>query len=550
MVILDLLKRESTSIPKDVYVAVALSGFANAGVLATINAAADSVTTKESVIKLLALFIVALVLYVYCLKYAFRTTNIIFEGVLHRMRKRLVNKLRASELLLVDNTGIGPIYDGLTQELAVISDSQGIIISAYQSGLMVFATLLYMTTLSFEGVIVTIVMITMAAVFYLLRQREAKSLILETTKQRIAFVEGVNQILLGFKEVKMSQARNDDIYAELKAISREVEESSLSTRDIYNNLFIFSQYHFYILLAVIVFVMPRFVPTHAESITELTASILFMIGPLGTVVNSIPAIAKANISAQVIQRLEESLDAHHTDQSTGIGLSDGYRDFKELRLEGVGFSYKNKDDIPQFGIGPIDLSIKRGETLFIVGGNGSGKSTFMKLLTALYPPSYGTVKLDNRLIDLDTVQDYRELFSIIFTDFHLFNKLYGIPNPDSAVVQTFLEKMKLEEKTQFDDNHFTKQDLSTGQKKRLALLVTYLEDREICIFDEWAADQDPEFRRFFYEDLLKELKAKGKTIIAVTHDDRYFHLADRVLKMEYGKVLFVKKGCDVKSEHV
>ena len=175
--------------------------------------------------------------------------------------------------------------------------------------------------------------------------------------------------------------------------------------------------------------------------------------------------------------------------------------------------------------------------MFIVGGNGSGKSTLLKLITGLYYPLTGNIYLNNKPLEADDYVDYRELYSTIFTDFHLFDRLYGIEDIDSQRVDQFLETMGLEKKTTFKNNGFSNTELSTGQKKRLAYIASVLEDKQIYIFDEWAADQDPEFRQYFYEVLLKDLKAKGKTVIAVSHDDRYFYAADRVIKIEYGKII-------------
>jgi putative ATP-binding cassette transporter len=183
------------------------------------------------------------------------------------------------------------------------------------------------------------------------------------------------------------------------------------------------------------------------------------------------------------------------------------------------------------------LEIKKGEMVFIVGGNGSGKSTFLKMLTGLYYPSAGSVDLNHEPIDRSEYASYRELFSIIFTDFHLFDKLYGLSNIEDKQVKALLRLMQLEKKTQYRENEFTHLDLSTGQKKRLAFIAALLENKPIYILDELAADQDPQFRKYFYEVMLPDLKQQGKTIIAVTHDDHYFHVADRVLKMEYGQLV-------------
>jgi putative ATP-binding cassette transporter len=180
--------------------------------------------------------------------------------------------------------------------------------------------------------------------------------------------------------------------------------------------------------------------------------------------------------------------------------------------------------------------IPRGELLFIVGGNGSGKSTFMKLLTGLYQSEAGLVMVDGRLIQKENIFYYRDLFSVIFSDFHLFDRLYGSEEVDAEKVKELIQGMKLEEKVQFKDGRFSTLNLSTGQRKRLALIASLVEDKEIYIFDEWAAEQDHHFRAYFYEVILPDLKKAGKTIIAVTHDDRYWGKADRVIKFEYGKL--------------
>ena len=101
----------------------------------------------------------------------------------------------------------------------------------------------------------------------------------------------------------------------------------------------------------------------------------------------------------------------------------------------------------------------------------------------------------------------------------------------------YLHQLELDHVVTVKDGVFSTVKLSRGQRKRLALLTAYLEDRPIYVFDEWAADQDPVFRRIFYLRLLPELKARGKTVVAITHDDRYFGDADRIVKLEEGKVV-------------
>lgn len=214
-------------------------------------------------------------------------------------------------------------------------------------------------------------------------------------------------------------------------------------------------------------------------------------------------------------------------------------DFQTIEFKSVYFHYPAKDPSSAFSVGPIDLVLQKGESLFLIGGNGSGKSTLLKLLTGLYFPVSGEVCVDGRRIDYQDYPAYRELFSAIFDDFFLFDRIYGVDEVPAERIQSLLKLMQLENKVRFENGAFSDINLSTGQRKRLAMIVSLLDDKPICVYDEWAADQDPEFRKYFYGQLLEDLKAQGKTIIAVSHDDRYFHVADRVIKMDYGKMAYL-----------
>jgi putative ATP-binding cassette transporter len=249
----------------------------------------------------------------------------------------------------------------------------------------------------------------------------------------------------------------------------------------------------------------------------------------------IPMMSQLNITIENLQRLEITLDetlaksANYEDAP----LKD-MRGFKSIVFDKVCFTYRDPDGNATFQVGPFTCSVHHGEMLFLVGGNGSGKTTFLKLFTALYQPQQGAIRVDEELIGPANIQSYRNLFSAIFSDFHLFDKLHGLSDAAPERVNALLRLMEISHKTAFADGHFTNTHLSTGQRKRLALVVSYLEDKAVYVFDEVAADQDPHFRKYFYETMLPELKRAGKTIVVVTHDDRYHHIADRVLVMDYG----------------
>jgi len=201
-------------------------------------------------------------------------------------------------------------------------------------------------------------------------------------------------------------------------------------------------------------------------------------------------------------------------------------------------SYHREQDDSHFVLGPIDLSFHRGELVFLVGGNGSGKSTLAKMIAGLYPPEAGEIRLDGQLISDKSRDEYRQLFSAVFSDFYLFDDLLGLHHADlDGQAEEYLTQLHLNHKVKVKNGTLSTTAVSQGQRKRLALLTAYLEDRPFYLFDEWAADQDPVFKDVFYTQLLPELKARGKTILVISHDDRYFDAADRLIKLDYGKIV-------------
>jgi putative ATP-binding cassette transporter len=214
--------------------------------------------------------------------------------------------------------------------------------------------------------------------------------------------------------------------------------------------------------------------------------------------------------------------------------------FETIEMRDIVFSYVDRHSDAAFHIGPIDFTLRSGELVFITGGNGSGKSTFLRVLAGLYHPEAGDILLDGRRVNKVTRDEYRELFSAIFYDYHLFRRLYGIPEADPSDLANLLAKFRLEDKTGLIDGEFRTLDLSGGQRRRLALIVSMLENRPIMLLDEWTAEQDPEYRRKFYYELLPEMIRAGKTVVVITHDDRYLdelNLTGRRIHMEEGRIV-------------
>ena len=250
-----------------------------------------------------------------------------------------------------------------------------------------------------------------------------------------------------------------------------------------------------------------------------------------------PIFARGRIALEKIREVGVSLTAVG-DQTPTPWRVEVPREWRRLDFEGAMFTYQPDVDGNAFALGPLDLTLRRGELVFLTGGNGSGKSTFVKMLTGLYSPQVGAIRLDGLAITDKNRDWYSQLFSAVFSDFYLFDGLLGLSGPDlDARAQRHLVELELDGTLQIRNRTLSTTALSQGQRKRLALLTAFLEDRPIYVFDEWAADQDVHYREIFYTRLLADLIARGKTVVVISHDDRYYHLGDRIVKLESGKLV-------------
>ncbi len=541
MNLLTLYQRETEKSGLPVLLIGSISGLAQTALLGIITLAADTAANKVLRGGLLLLFLVMFAIMIFGKRYAMKQAVIIGEGIIKNVRVRLADKIRNSELLFLERLGKGDLYTRLAHDADFISQSVVMIINAAHSVLVVIFCLIYIAILSRFTSVITLLTISLGISNYISQQHIILEELEQTRRKEGKFFDMINQILDGFKELKVNRKKSQ---AYFKAFTRVADENETLKVDVNRRFIIrsiYAQFLFFILLAVVVFLMPRFEAVNSELIIRITAAILFIIGPADIAAGAIPLFTRGNMAVKHLYELESQLDAvSKLQRMKQPERPHPIPAFESITFEGVMFSYEDQEGQPLFTVGPADLKVRQGEILFLIGGNGSGKTTLLKLLTGLYYPDAGKIKVDNLTITPLRYQAYRELFVTIFSDFHLFDRLYGIDTIDYSKILELLQTMELEEKTDVVEGAFTNLDLSNGQRKRLAMIAAMLEDRPIYVLDEWAADQDPIFRKYFYESLLSELKARGKTIIAVSHDDRYFHVADRVLKMDYGQ--FVDPG--------
>lgn len=348
----------------------------------------------------------------------------------------------------------------------------------------------------------------------------------------------VTNLFLGFKELKMHRARRTALMQEhLIPISQEVREVQRRiSRQMSENI-TGGNFFYYMAIATTLFILPPAQVLLGKAAAQTITVMILLFGNMTEILRTLSMLLQYDVSVRNLQTLEKRLERPPLEENTPENQRlKEQTPFECLQLRAASFSYGDSQGRSVFTVGPIELEIRRGELLFLVGGNGSGKSTLLRMLTGLYLPDKGTLMLNDVPISPLNVDTYRQYFSTVFTDFHLFDRLYGQPDVTEAEVEVLLKRFGLDEKIVYQAQQFSTRDLSTGQRKRLALLTALLEKRPILVLDEVGADQDPEFRRFYYEELLPELIAAGKTIMVVSHDERHFGVAERILYMDYGNI--------------
>lgn len=459
------------------------------------------------------------------------------QGTILELSLALARKLLDAPLRLLERRGPGHILTTLTDDVSAVTWAVQCIPQLAMNAAVVLGCGAYLAWLSWPLFLAIVATVAGGAVVYWWQHTRAFHVIHRAREERASLFEHFRSLTQGLKELMLHRGRRDAFLRDdVRSAAQAYRRSNLSAATRYALAEAWVQLLYHALIALVLFASPLAIKPTPEVLTGYVFAMLYLMSPLWSIIGTLPTVARGQIALVAIERLGVELDAQALRAPPAAPAAAVQP--PRIGLRALSFQYDTEPGVADaFRIGPIDLELQPGELLFVVGGNGSGKSTFVKLLCGLYPPAAGHIEVNGVALDEATRAAYRELFSVVFSDFHLFRSLHGI---DAERLQhdapRYLHELQLEHKVALQGGRYSTIDLSQGQRKRLALVTAYLEDRPVVVFDEWAADQDPEYKAVFYAKLLPELRARGKTVVVITHDDRYFHLGDRVLKLEDGQV--------------
>ncbi|MFC7397821.1 cyclic peptide export ABC transporter [Chelatococcus sp. GCM10030263] len=514
-----------------------LSGFATAWLLAKINLSLHN--PEDAAFPLLASFGGLCALSIIGTAISGALNSIVGQKLIAALRKEISARILRAPIAVLEAHRAHRLVAVLTNDVDTVSVFT-FNISGYAIALAVtIGSFVYLFILSPIVFVIAVASLAVGIVINIIAKR---GWIRDYEGVRVAQDELHRQyraITEGAKELKISRPRRNRIFGILLTDAAD-RIAALKSRAM--RLFWIADAGgsavFFVVIGLLLACQRKF-GIDAAVISGAVIVLLYIKGPITQLASALPALDQARISFKRIAELSVELDRCEPNiPLTAAETNTARQAIGSIELRHVTYAFPAKGDVVPFVVGPVDLTVYPGELLFIVGENGSGKTTLIKLLLGLYAPQQGSILLDGELVTAERRDDYRQLFTTIFSDYYLFDDLAYGALPSEA--QPHLDQLGIAHKVRLDGDHFTTTDLSTGQRKRLALVQAYLEGRPVIVFDEWAAEQDPTFRRIFYNELLPDLKRQGKSVVVITHDDRYFEIADRIVWLEAGKIIEIQ----------
>ncbi|UZE26280.1 cyclic peptide export ABC transporter [Pseudomonas sp. B21-056] len=465
--------------------------------------------------------------------------------IMTRLRIALCRKILATPLEEVDRRGPPNVLTMLTNDIPQLNTTLIVMPTVLVETTVFLFGIAYLAYLSWVVLALTVSLMILGVGLYLFFFASGVRSTNRVRDEFTAFNEYTHALVFGLKELKLNGIRRRWFgRSAIEASSTRVARYNFVERLWYTAADNVGQFTLSLLIGCLLFAAPLVSTVDPKVMTASVLAVLYIMGPLSLLVGAMPVLAAGRVACTRLAEFGFAINDPHPEpvavEAPKVHLLEHKKTWDSIELKGVRMHYQDPHAGSGFSLGPIDLTVQAGELIYIVGGNGCGKSTLAKVLCGLYIPQSGEVLLDGLTITDESRSDYRDLFSAVFSDFHLFNRLIGPDEEDGnpTLASKYLETLGLADKIKIEGHGYsTLKALSYGQQKRLALVCAYMEDRPVYVLDEWAADQDPPFKKFFYEELLPDLKRRGKTVLIITHDDQYFQLADRIIKLADGHIV-------------
>jgi putative pyoverdin transport system ATP-binding/permease protein len=517
-------------------VAVAvLAAVCGTTILWILNAEARLTESKDYSVLMALAFIAVLVVYRLSQRVVMNRACRSIEQALEGTRTRIASKLMGLSLRDVEAMTRGRLIDGMARHYQVLSQAVMPLVWGVESLILAIFMLVYLFYLSAMAGFLTVLVAGLLVLGYLASSGRLQATMEAAGRADAGLARLSENIVDGFKELRLNAGKSAAVRDDYVARSRETRDLRIETGSIVGELFVSVNSASYMLAAGMVFLLPVLSGNGESGVSRIVTAVIFLLGPIGGVANAIQQLATVRFVMGGIREFEREIEARGHQETAPPGAIGG---FTAIEATGLHYSHKaSPHDDPGFAVRGLDLSLAPGRVVFITGANGSGKTTALRLLSGLYPPDGGHLALDGRILPAQAPQAYRELFATVFADFHLFASPYGLDADGLARLETVLQELGIRDKLPGDlAQGYDPSALSTGQRKRLALALALAEDRPVLLLDEWAADQDPATREEFYRTMLARIKAEGKSVIAVSHDERYFDCADERYHMENGRM--------------
>lgn len=516
-----------------------VNGVASALIIFTINETFNRNLQYSK--ELLLYFIFSIVVFVYSIKLLQGKMIYITNELIYNKRIQMIEKILQAPYQKIESLGQERIYSGLNNDTSAVSEMPNVVVNLVSNMLTIVFCLLYLTVKSTYAFLASTAIVLLNGLISIITNRIATKYWEKNRDIQETFFGQMRDLVYGFKELCFNCFRKKDFKQEMEQYTRKSADFSKAASLKLLNFNMYNVLMYNLVFGVVVFIFPLLIKgISVNTLRENLFIVFYLIGPFEALATAISKYAQIGVNMKRINKLLEELEQSSVESQEVMERPAIEPDKKlTIQLKDVIYHYIIKDEVKddrKFMLGPINAEFQTGQITFIIGGNGSGKSTLGKLVSGLYCKEDGEILVNGKSVEQLTLLG---CFTAVYSDFHLFQKLYGIPYQErKEEVASYLELLKIEDKVHIKDNGaFESLSLSTGQKKRLAFVISCLDDKPMMIFDEWAAEQDPVFRDYFYMQLLPMLKKKGKGVIVITHDDNYFNTADQIIKLDCGKIV-------------